>query len=257
MDDTGGSGPAVLMIHGNSSCKGVFRNQVQGAIGQEFRCIAMDLPGHGDSADAPDPERTYWMPGYAETALEVMQALGIQRFAVLGWSLGGHIGIEMLARSEALTGLMITGSPPFAPSDESLNAGFRPSEHMGLAGQEMFSEQNVADYAHSTCGANAPFEEFLLKAVARTDGRARKLMFSRIIAPAAADQQATAIHSTRPLAIVNGEDDVFIDNDFIAALPYETLWEDTVHRLPGIGHAPFWEVPDQFDPYLQRFLASL
>ncbi|MBN9890356.1 alpha/beta fold hydrolase [Salipiger abyssi] len=257
VSDTGGDGPALLMIHGNSSCRGVFRNQLEGAIGQKYRCIAMDLPGHGDSTDATDPERTYWMPGYAETAIEVMQALKIPRYAVLGWSLGGHIGIEMLARSEALSGLMISGSPPFARNDASLGAGFRPSEHMGLAGQELFSDVDAENYAHSTCGENAPFEDFLLRAVARTDGRARRLMFTRILAPEATDQQATAIHSRVPLAIVNGEDDVFIDNDFIAAVPYGALWEDTVYRLPGVGHAPFWETPDQFDPYLDRFMASL
>lgn len=257
VSDTGGSDPVVLMIHGNSSCRGVFRNQLEGAIGQDFRCIAFDLPGHGESSDAIDPERTYWMPGYADTGIELMQALDIPAYAVLGWSLGGHIGLEMMARGAPLTGLMISGTPPIAPNTASLDAGFKPSEHMGLAGQEVFSEQDVSDYAHSTCGANAPFEPFLLEAVARTDGRARRLMFERILAPEAADQQAIAVKSPVPLAIVNGEEDVFINNDFITALPYENLWENTVYRLPGIGHAPFWEVADLFDPYLRRFLTSL
>ena len=134
--------------------------------------------------------------------------------------------------------------------------GFRPSEHMHLAGQEVFSEQNVSDYAHSTCGVNAPFERFLLDCVARTDGRARSMMFSRILAPEAADQQAIAIHSPVPLAIVNGEEDVFVNNDYIAGLAYENLWEDTVYRLKGIGHAPFWEAPEVFDLYLTRFLSA-
>ena len=33
--------------------------------------------------------------------------------------------------------------------------------------------------------------------------------------------------------------------------------EDTVYLLDGIGHAPFWEAPGEFDPYLERFLRSL
>ena len=64
------------MIHGNSSCKEVFRNQLEGGIGSAFRCIAMDLPGHGRSDDARDPEKTYSMPGYADTAIELMETLG-------------------------------------------------------------------------------------------------------------------------------------------------------------------------------------
>ncbi|MGI3168587.1 alpha/beta fold hydrolase [Pseudooceanicola sp. C21-150M6] len=257
LTDTGGDGPVLLMIHGNSSCRQVFRNQLEGEIGKVYRCIAFDLPGHGESSNAFSPDKTYWMPGYADTAIEVMKELGIPNYAVLGWSLGGHIGLEMLARTDAMTGLMITGTPPVEPKEESLGAGFKPSEHMGLAGQQDFTEQNVSDYAHSTCGVNAPFEPFLLEAVARTDGRARALMFSRILAPEGCNQQEIAIHAKVPLAIVNGEEDVFINNDYIAAIPYENLWEDTVYRLPGIGHAPFWEVPDLFDPYLSRFMQSL
>ena len=64
-----GTGPTVLFVHGNSSCKEVFRNQLQGAIGQTWHCVAMDLPGHGRSSDAWDPETTYNMPGYADAAL--------------------------------------------------------------------------------------------------------------------------------------------------------------------------------------------
>ena len=58
VSDTGGDGPPILMIHGNSSCRQVFRNQLEGEIGREFRVLAMDLPGHGDSTDAIDPDRT-------------------------------------------------------------------------------------------------------------------------------------------------------------------------------------------------------
>ena len=254
VSDTGAEGPPILMIHGNSSCRQVFRNQLEGDIGREFRVLAMDLPGHGDSTDAGDPERTYWMPGYADTAIEVMESLGIPSYAVLGWSLGGHIGIEMLARTKAVSRLMITGTPPVDRSMESLGEGFRPSAHMHLAGQRDFTEQEVWNYAHSTCGDNAPFEPFLLEAVARTDGRARELMFSRILDAASCNQQKTAVNSAVPLAIVNGEDDVFINNPFIASLPYRNLWEKKVHRLPGIGHAPFWEVPEVFDGILRRFM---
>lgn len=254
VSDTDAGGPPILMIHGNSSCRQVFRNQLEGAIGRDYRVLAMDLPGHGESSDAFDPERTYWMPGYADTAIEVMKALSIPSYAVLGWSLGGHIGIEMLARTDAVNKLMISGSPPIDRTMASVGAGFRPSPHMHLAGQRDFTEQNASDYAHSTCGDNAPFEPFLLDAVVRTDGRARALMFSRILDEAACNQQTVATTTEVPLAIVNGEEDVFINNPFIADLTYRNLWENTVHRLPGVGHAPFWEVPEVFDVYLRRFM---
>lgn len=42
----------VLLIHGNSSCKEVFRNQRDGDLGRRYRMIAVDLPCHGASEDA-------------------------------------------------------------------------------------------------------------------------------------------------------------------------------------------------------------
>jgi len=252
-----GTGPALLMIHGNSSCKEVFRNQLQGSIGATFRCIAMDLPGHGRSSDALRPETTYSVVGYADAALELMRALGHQRFAVLGWSLGGHVGLEMIHRSDAITGLMITGTPPIRKGSEGFADGFIPSRHMALAGQRDFSAEEVDVYSRATCGINAPFESFLRDAVARTDGRARENMLRSMLAGLGCDQKEAAEHSRVPLAIVNGADDEFINNAHIASLAYDNLWEGKVYDLDGIGHAPFWEAPDAFDPYLRRFVKGL
>lgn len=252
-----GTGPVVLMIHGNSSCKEVFRNQLQGSIGAEFRCVAMDLPGHGRSGDALAPEKTYSLPGYAATAFEAMRALGHSRFAVLGWSLGGHIGLEMIAGSDAVTGLMISGTPPIHAGPEGFAAGFVQSPHMHRAGQREFSEEDIEAYSRGTCGVNAPFESFLRDAVARTDGRARENMIQSFGAGVGHDQHDAAVHSRVPLAIVNGAEDEFINNAYIASLSYDRLWEGKVHDLEGIGHAPFWEAPAVFDPYLRRFLRSL
>ena len=44
VETAGGDGPAVLLIHGNSSCRGVFRKQMQSAIAGRARLIALDLP---------------------------------------------------------------------------------------------------------------------------------------------------------------------------------------------------------------------
>lgn len=254
---TAASGPVLLMIHGNSSCKEVFRNQLQGPIGSEFQCVAMDLPGHGRSTDALDPGRTYSVSGYADVALELMRALGHPRFAVLGWSLGGHVGLEMIHGSDAIGGLMITGTPPIRKGPKGFEDGFVPSRHMVLAGQRHFSAEEIDAYSRATCGVNARFESFLRDAVARTDGVARENMLKGLLAGDGCDQRDAAQHSSVPLAIVNGAEDEFIDNAYIASLTYDRLWEGKVYDLEGIGHAPFWEAPGVFDPYLRRFLQSL
>ena len=54
-----GKGPAAVLIHGNSSSSRVFSRQLDGPLGERFRLVAVDLPGHGASDDAKRPERLF------------------------------------------------------------------------------------------------------------------------------------------------------------------------------------------------------
>jgi pimeloyl-ACP methyl ester carboxylesterase len=61
----------------------------------------------------------------------------------------------------------------------------------------------------------------------------------------------------KPLAIVSGEREPFINNDYLQSIRYANLWDKKVHVLPGLGHAVFWEAPQTFDPIFSRFLADV
>ena len=245
------------MIHGNSTCREVFRNQLDGAIGAAHRCIAFDLPGHGDSDDASDPDRSYNVQGYGAAAIELMQNLGVMRYAVLGWSLGGHIAIDMMSQSDALAGVMITGSPPITQGKGAVSEGFVGDIEHSIASKQTLNTDEIDMFAQATCGPNAPYDPFLKEAVARCDGRSRALMVAKLACGVGPNQQEIATNAPVPFAIVNGGEDAFIHNEFIAGLPYKNIWENEVHDIPGIGHAPFWESPDQFDTFLSRFLKTL
>ena len=250
-----GAGPAVLLIHGNSSCKEVFRNQLDGDLGRRHRMIAMDLPGHGASDDAREPERTYTMPGYADAAVQVLAACGADTAAVLGWSLGGHVGIDMIGRYPGLKGLMITGTPPVAA--DQVAEDFLAHPHMHLAGQEVLSDEEADRFAHDTCGRSMPLEPFLLAAVKRCDGRARRIMFEAFVGGAGDNQRTVVETATVPLANVSGGGEPYVNNAYLDTIAYANLWEGRVHVLDGVGHAPFWEAPARFDPIFARFLGEV
>lgn len=252
--ESAGTGMPVMMIHGNSSMGEVFRNQFDGAIGAKYRLIAVDLPGHGESADAIDPERSYSMPGYADAMTEVLNKLDVPQAAIFGWSLGGHIGLEMIGLYRGMLGLMITGTPPIAAED--LSKGFRTSPHMGLAGKRDFTPEEVDAYAHSTCGE--PYDVMLHDAVARTDGRARELMIAKFSGGFGRNQaEIVADPNTPPIAILNGADEPFVNVEFVDAIPVGNLWDGRKHLIEKSGHAPFWDSPKRFDQIFARFLQSL
>jgi pimeloyl-ACP methyl ester carboxylesterase len=245
----------ILLIHGNSSCKEVFRRQMEGDLAATYRMIAIDLPGHGHSSDAHDPQRTYSMRGYADVAVEVLAALGIAEAAVYGWSLGGHIALEMLPKYRGMVGLMISGTPPVMATPESIQGGFQPNPLVGLLGKEELTPEEMEAFATGVYGAAA--DATLRAALKRTDGRSRSLMFQSLFGGANSNQKELAEKSPVPLAIVDGADDPFVNLGYISSLPYTNLWERHCYVLRGLGHAPFLTGAEAFNPILTRFMADM
>ncbi len=253
--ETSGEGLPVVLIHGNSACKEVFNPQLESELGERYHMVAVDLPGHGASSDAFDPERTYTMPGYADAMVEVLAMMGIDRAVVYGWSLGGHIGMEMLPRYPGLAGLMISGAPPVGQSMEEIQAGFRPLPDAALAGKPEFTDEEVEIFALGNYGP--PVEPMMRRAIARTDGRARAVMITNLFTGQASNQRDLAINSPVPLAIVNGAEDPLVNLDYVGSLPYGNLWDKHCFVLRGAGHAPFLRVPEAFNKVMARFLDDM
>jgi pimeloyl-ACP methyl ester carboxylesterase len=88
-----GSGRAVIFVHGNSSSARTWHAVLEGPFGQRYRCLALDLPGHGQSPP-PSDQAAYSLPGYADVLAGFAAALDATDAVVVGWSLGGHIAIE-------------------------------------------------------------------------------------------------------------------------------------------------------------------
>jgi pimeloyl-ACP methyl ester carboxylesterase len=240
------------MIHGNSSCRGVFRQQMQ-ASSAGHHVLSFDLPGHGASSDAPDPKRTYTLPGLADATLEMLERLGLSEVVVLGWSLGGHIAMEMLPRFPGIRGLMIVGAPPIGGGNFAL--GFKGSPQAGAASKGQLTEQEREEFLEAIFGGSV--QPFLRDAMARADGRFRKLLFEAGRAGMGSDAQQVVQINQTPLAVVNGGADNLVKVDYFDTLEYANLWEGRCHRLDGLGHAPFWESPGDFNPILARFLADV
>jgi pimeloyl-ACP methyl ester carboxylesterase len=248
--DTQTEGSAILLLHGNSSSKEIFRRQFDSPLSERHRLIAMDLPGHGASSDAYAPSDTYTTGGYARAVVCFLNALGIARTTVFGWSLGGHVALDMISRLAGLQGVMICGTPPIRTG--GFAEGFRMTPHMALAGSGCWSAEEAESWARETAGS-ADLEDFMLTAARRAHGVARETLFADAQAGGVDDQRRIVETAPLPLAIVNGADDPFINPDYFSSIPYANLWGGRVHRLEGLGHAPFWEAPDVFNPLLERF----
>lgn len=242
----------VVVIHGNSSSHEVFRPQWEAPQLQGHRLVALDLPGHGASADAAYPARTYTRPGFADAVIEVLQKLDLSAPVLFGWSLGGHIALEMASRHLPLRGVMICGTPPVGTV---MSEGFNPKSGVRYGSMEHLSPSDIEAFGTAIFGAS--FNPALRDALARADGQARKALFEAARAGAGVNQRWVVENMSTPLAIVNGADDALINLDYIDSLRYARLWSGRCHRLEGAGHAAFRERPAAFNALLGEFLADI
>ncbi len=102
-----GHGEPLLLIHGLGSSGADWALQVA-ALEERFRIIVPDLPGSGHSAP---PRRGCTIGGFAEALWSLLTHLGEPRINIVGFSLGGAVGMEMaLQRPEAVARLGLINS---------------------------------------------------------------------------------------------------------------------------------------------------
>src|SRR3977135_4064211 len=87
----GGNGPPLLLLHGNPLTH-VSWHAVAPRLAERFHVVAADLRGYGDSSAPPEePDSSnYSFRAMAQDQVEVMQALGYDRFYVAGHDRGGR-----------------------------------------------------------------------------------------------------------------------------------------------------------------------
>tara|TARA_R110002051_G_scaffold189646_1_gene258871 strand:- start:315 stop:1166 length:852 start_codon:yes stop_codon:yes gene_type:complete len=250
--ETRGEGYPVLFIHGNSGCRQYFRKQMGSPLFAGCRLIAFDLPGHGESADATDPQRTYTRSGLADLTMELLHLLGVDNAAIVGHSLGGEVAIELLGKSTIPAGIFLMGT---AASGANRADAFRRNPVNALASRPDLTETEAQQLAVTLFGDD--FEPFMLSAILRTDPLFRRTLFAAARNGRRPSQRDILISTRIPTAIVNGENDDLVDRKYIEGIPYGNLWHDKCFRIPFTCHFVFWQSSSIVNTILAEFLREL
>lgn len=88
--DAVGSGPTVIFLHGIGGNRTNWREQ-QAALAPEFRAVAWDARGYGDSEDY---EGDLAFPMFAADLLRLLDHLGVAQAHLVGLSMGGRIILD-------------------------------------------------------------------------------------------------------------------------------------------------------------------
>lgn len=126
-----GEGHPVVMLHGSGPGATGWSNfrPNMGALAERFRVIAPDMPGWGGS----DPV-TYEERDHVSDAIALLDALGIEKAAFVGNSMGGATSLKVAGRHpERVSHVVTMGSG--APGPRIFTAGGGPSEGLKILHQ--------------------------------------------------------------------------------------------------------------------------
>jgi haloalkane dehalogenase len=103
-----GSGPTLLMLHGNPVWSFVYRDVITALKGR-FRCIAVDFPGFGLSTAAPGYQ--YRAQDHAELLVSFIDRLDLSHVTLVGHNWGGPLGLYAgLQRPNLFDRLVLTNT---------------------------------------------------------------------------------------------------------------------------------------------------
>ncbi|MDK8306653.1 alpha/beta fold hydrolase [Corynebacterium imitans] len=221
------------------------------SLSKDFRVIAIDHPGHGQS---PDPQA---LPGettindLANNVLNTLDALGVDEFAIVGLSLGGAIAQYLTATSGRVTKavFMCTASYFGGPDKWAPRA-----EETRAEGMETRARGAIELWLTPEYRASHP---------ALTDALTRMIMSTRgegyaVGADALAgwDYTEELSNITVPVLTISGAVDPSTPPEVVHAIAEHVGGEAESITLSSGGHVPTVEVPEEVTRALRTFLSA-
>ncbi|MFI9595246.1 alpha/beta fold hydrolase [Nonomuraea sp. NPDC052265] len=240
--------PALLLIHGSASSVRSW-DQLVPLLTGSHHVIRIDLLGHGRSAKPDD--RGYTTPDQARRVGEALDRIGVQRAVVAGHSSGGAVATALAEqRPELVAALVLINTGP------SLDAFIAPASAAIAPSQWPPTDEQLRRFASagfSRPGYELP-DELLdevrcmtLHTLAATMQGTRDYLGERPLP----DRLAPL---GKPLLVIFGEDDRRWRSS--SSADYRIVPGAEVELLPGLGHTPILEDPEQTAIPLLAFTAT-
>ncbi|MGW2339269.1 alpha/beta fold hydrolase [Streptomyces sp. NPDC001661] len=123
-----GAGEPVLLLHQTPRSWTEYLD-VLPLVGARYRAIAMDTLGYGASAKPSGP---HTIERFADGAADLIEALGLDRFHLVGHHTGGVIAVELAARFQDRVASLLLSGTSFV-DDEKRGGGHGSVDHVDPA----------------------------------------------------------------------------------------------------------------------------
>jgi pimeloyl-ACP methyl ester carboxylesterase len=250
-----GQGPPFLMVHGFTGAKEDFADHAP-RFAEHAQVVLFDHRGHGASEKTHDVA-AYSLDRLAADTIEVADALGLERFTLLGHSMGGMVARRLvLAHPERVDALVLMdtspGAPPGIDPDAAELAGqVALTEGMDVL-RQLLDEANVlGSEADQRVRRERPgYVEFAARKWADVAPEAYAAL-SREMTRQRDELEAMRAIACPALVVVGAEDEVFLPGAHAMAA---TIPGAHLVVVRDAGHSPQFENPDAYFAAVDEFL---
>ena len=243
-----GNGYPVLLLHGFLEDQSMWKEIRQSFDGFQF--ISIDLPGHGDSAQFPIQDN---MQSIVKPVIELVKRLEIKSYAVVGHSLGGYVGLELLKDNLAPQYLCLLNSHPFE------DTAFRKENRLRLV--ELLKSKKRSFLQQAIPGLFMHPENHDIE-IRTLINDAEKLPTEAIqsitLAMRSRENYATSIlDEVRKIKLycIDGEQDILVQHKALQDWCYKVNGEYL--SIPDTAHMPFIETPDEVLECLEQVFMDI
>ena len=249
-----GAGEAVLLVHGNMVAGADFEaSGLLARLAQDHRVLVIDRPGYGHS------DRTRgrsWTPAeQARLLFRAAVALGFERFAVVGHSLGAQVAIAMALGHPAHVNRLVLVSGYYFPSlrPDAMAASLAATPWLGDA-----MRYTVGSLSARLLLGQAVHGMFAPQRVppAFDEALPREMLLRPLQRRATAEDQAHTVPQARalrghysalklPVTLIAGDEDRIVGGRQQSGRLHKVLANSRYRLLQGVGHMAHYEMQAQ------------
>lgn len=250
-----GHGQSLVLLHGLFMDHTTW-DPVGDELGREYRVVAPDLPGFGQSEKPPESRFPYGINAFADAVLDLYAGLDLGRAILVGHALGGAVAITLAARHpELISRLILIDALCYSTHPDLASRVALAPLVGGFAFKQLWGKSAFKAY----------FGESYLSRDARLPNARLDYYYDSFNTPAARASALATLRATRdtravvayiarisiPTLVIWGSDDSL----YPAALGHRMSREiaDAGFQIVGAGHVPHEEQPSEVAAVIKRF----
>lgn len=248
-----GEGAPLVLLHGWAMSAAVYSEMAASLCG-EFRLLIPDLPGHGESS----PPAQCDLETIASDLACWLEDVETAPLAVVGWSLGGMLALELAGTSRlAIEKMVLVATTPQFTLSDAWPFGLPSTQIHALARnlRRRFEGTLGEFFALAFAGEQISSErlrEVRRFAVQQSRMPEREAASGFLALLASQDQRELVASVKQPTLVIHGSLDKITPVEAGRQLA-ELLPQGSFVEYPGVGHGPFLSRPDDVAAAIRRF----